>query len=263
MRRHVVSTIIAVGLFSLLVGTAAAQQTSTTETKTFEVISVEGNHLVVRLPEGTREITVPEDFRFTVSGKQVSVHELKPGMTGTATITTRTTLKPVTVTEVKNGRVEKVVGSTIIVRTDKDVRMFTQSDVDKRGVKIIRNGKPVSVSQLKDGDNLTATIITEKPPQRLTEREVQATITGAPQQPAASSVTFSESRPASPAPVDSRPRATATPAPAAPSPQAAPPPAPTRLPRTASPLPLVGLMGVSSLALGVGLTIQRRRRLRR
>jgi hypothetical protein len=252
MRRHVVSTIIAVGLFSLLVGTAAAQQTSTTETKTFEVISVEGNHLVVRLPEGTREITVPEDFRFTVSGKQVSVHELKPGMTGTATITTRTTLKPVTVTEVKNGRVEKVVGSTIIVRTDKDVRMFTQSDVDK-----------LSVSQLKDGDNLTATIITEKPPQRLTEREVQATITGAPQQPAASSVTFSESRPASPAPVDSRPRATATPAPAAHSPQAAPPPAPTRLPRTASPLPLVGLMGVSSLALGVGLTIQRRRRLRR
>ena len=35
----------------------------------------------------------------------MSVRELKPGMKGTATITTRTTVTPVTVTEVKNGTV--------------------------------------------------------------------------------------------------------------------------------------------------------------
>ena len=77
-------------------------------------IAVDGNNLVVRLPEGTRELTVPDDFRFTVNGQQLSVHELKVGMRGTATVTTRTTVTPVTVTEIKNGTVfERSGGSGI------------------------------------------------------------------------------------------------------------------------------------------------------
>jgi hypothetical protein len=86
-----------------------AQTTTTSETKKFQVIAVEGNQLVVKLPEGTRELTVPEDFRFNVNGQMLSVHDLKPGMAGTATITTRTTSVPVTVTEVKNGTVAKAL----------------------------------------------------------------------------------------------------------------------------------------------------------
>jgi hypothetical protein len=35
-------------------------------------------------------LTVPEDFRFNVDGKMLSVRELKPGKAGTATITTKT-----------------------------------------------------------------------------------------------------------------------------------------------------------------------------
>ena len=46
-----------------------AQTTTTSETKKFQVISVDGNQLVVKLPEGTRELTVPDDFRFNVDGK--------------------------------------------------------------------------------------------------------------------------------------------------------------------------------------------------
>src|SRR5688572_2116326 len=69
----------------------SAQPTTTTETKKFQVIAVDGNQLVVRLPEGTRELTVPDDFRFNIDGNMMSVHELKPGMAGTATITTKTT----------------------------------------------------------------------------------------------------------------------------------------------------------------------------
>ena len=57
------------------------------------------------MPEGTRELTVPDDFRFTVNGQQLSVQQLKLGMKGTATVTTRTTVTPVTVTEIKNGTV--------------------------------------------------------------------------------------------------------------------------------------------------------------
>src|ERR1700752_827053 len=94
-----------------------AQQSSTTETKSFEVIAVDGNQLVVKLPEGTRELTVPDDFRFTVNGKPLSVRELTPGMKGTAVVTTRVTVVPVTVTEVKDGQVVVKSGSGVIVRT--------------------------------------------------------------------------------------------------------------------------------------------------
>src|SRR5262245_43005919 len=94
----------AIGVVSSLVlgmGTAAAQQTTTNaETRAFEVIAVDGNSLVVREAAGTKEYTVPESFRFSVDGKQISVHDLKPGMKGAATFTTVTTVTPVTVTEV-------------------------------------------------------------------------------------------------------------------------------------------------------------------
>ena len=53
-------------LLMMAVLASAQQQTTTTETKSFEVISVQGNDLVVKLPEGTRELDVPEDFRFVV-----------------------------------------------------------------------------------------------------------------------------------------------------------------------------------------------------
>ena len=98
---------------------------------------MDGNTLVVKLPEGTREMTVPDDFRFNVDGKMLSVQELKSGMTGTATITTKTTVTPVTVTEVKNGTVMQNMGSSILVRTESGMKMFSQADIDKRGIKIM------------------------------------------------------------------------------------------------------------------------------
>src|SRR5688572_16425794 len=119
------------GMVWLTTAVAVGQSTTTaTDVKQFEVIAVVGNDLVVKLPEGNRQLTVPEDFRFTVDGNAVSVHELKPGMAGTATITTRTTMTPVTVTEVKNGTVAQVGGGGIVVRTDDGLRSFTQSDID-------------------------------------------------------------------------------------------------------------------------------------
>ena len=91
------------GLLALCVactGGAFAQTSKSIDVKTFEIISVDGNHMVVRDPSGTRELTVPPDFRFTVDGKPMAVSDLKAGMKGTATITTTVTSKPVFVTEV-------------------------------------------------------------------------------------------------------------------------------------------------------------------
>ena len=173
--------LIRVGLGALLVcvtaGLAAAQQqTATTQTKKFQVIAVGGNQLVVKLPEGTRELTVPDVFQFEVDGKMLSVRELKPGMAGTANITTRTTVTPVTVTEVKNGTVFQASGGSIIVKTDEGFKSFTQGDIDKRAIKIMKNGQPAQISDFHANDRLTATIITSKPPHVLTQKEVTATL---------------------------------------------------------------------------------------
>jgi hypothetical protein len=249
MSRAVSRVVLAVGAFVCLTAavTSAQQATSATETKKFEVIAVDGNQLVVKLPEGTKELTVPDDFRFTVDGQQLSVRELKPGMAGTATITTKTVVTPVTVTEVKNGTVTQVTGSSIIVRTDEGFKMFTQGEVDKRGVKIMRSGKPAQVSDFRSGDKLSATIITTMPPKVVTEKEVQATLAGGGA--------------AAPAPASRATSGAATPAATAGSTAAAgdPAPAPPRtLPKTASPLPLIGLVGLASLLTGVALTVRRR-----
>lgn len=222
---------------------SAQQASSTTETKPFEVISVDGNNLVVKLPEGTRELTVPDDFRFTVDGQQMSVHDLKPGMKGTATITTKTTMHPVTVTEVKNGTVRRVTGSTILVQTDQGFRNFTQGDADKRGVTIMRNGQPAQLADLHAGDKLTATIITSKPPRVVTEKEVTASL--------------ARNEPAAGAPPAAAAGAAPSAAPAAPTTGSAAP-AKRKLPKTASPVPLFGAAGALFTVLGLGLTLRRR-----
>jgi LPXTG-motif cell wall-anchored protein len=223
---------------------SAQQSTTTSETKHFQVISVEGNKVVAKLPEGAREITVPEDFRFTVDGRQVSVHELQPGMKGTAKITTITTVTPVTVTEVRNGEVMQASGSSIIVKSANGIKMFNEGDIAKRNVTILKDGKPASIADFHTGDRLTATIVTEKPPKVMTQRQVQAVLTGATPTATTGAAPAAPAAPAS---------AAATPAPhtgAAPA---------KKLPKTASQVPLLGLLGALSLAIALGLSLGRRR----
>ncbi len=254
------------------VGSLAQTTTSSSETKSFEVLAVDGNLLVVRLPEGTRELTVADDFRFTVNGQQMSVHQLRVGMKGTATITTRTTVTPVTVTEVKNGQVVVRSGAGVIVRTAEGVKSFTQGDVDKRGVRIVRDGQPVQLSELREGDRLSAVIITSLPPKVMTEREVNASLAtaraasgGAAPAPAparSASSANSTTSATSPGGSTASSRTTAPTSSTAPagssgsSTQSAS--AARTLPKTASPWPLVGLTSVVSLAVGFALTLRRR-----
>jgi LPXTG-motif cell wall-anchored protein len=95
----------------------------------------------------------------------------------------------------------------------------------------VRNGKEIPLSDLKLGDKLNATIVTTYPPQVVTKRSVTANLTPAPQ-PATSSP----------------PTAVASAEPAT-------------LPKTGSPLPLLGLLGGIALATALLLRgIDRRRR---
>lgn len=232
------SAVAGIGMVSL-VGTAvsAQQPTTTTELKQFEIVSVDGNKVVVKGDRGAQEITVPDDFRLTVDGRPVAVNELKPGMKGTATITTTTTVTPVHVTEIRNGEVMQKVGNSIVVKTDKGMQMFSEGDATKRAVKVMRGGQPIPFTDLRQGDRLTATIVTERPPKVVTQRQVEAAMSSPAPQPAAPA--------AQPAPAGAQ--------------EPAAPPAARRLPKTASPLPLVGIVGTASL-IGALIMAARRRR---
>jgi hypothetical protein len=189
---------------------AQTQTTTTVDVRKFEVIAVDGNHLVLRDERGTNEYTVPSDFLFTVDGKKMSVSDLKAGMKGTATVTTTTTIKPVVVTEIRRGVVLMVGQGSVTVRDETDGlrKRFTQDQLNDRGLQIFKDGRAIGVSQLNKGDQITATVISRHPPVVVTEQDVQATLAQSQSKTEAAS-TKPESPPTQ---TDSTPAKTASPA---------------------------------------------------
>jgi LPXTG-motif cell wall-anchored protein len=228
---------------TLLLGVASGQTSSKTESKTWEVIAVQGNTVVAKGPDGTKEYNLPPDFKMDMDGKPIAVSDLKPGMTVHATITTKVSSHPVITTEVKNGEVMSVRGYTVIMKTDKGYQQFSPEKLKSGDVMLFKDGQEIHLSELKKGDVVSAMIVTRHPPTMVTERQINATAKAAPKKEA-------------PAMASSEP---STPAPTA---EAAPAPAPEHkaLPKTGSDLPLVGLAGFLALAAGAGLTAVRRSR---
>ena len=167
------SVLLALALLSPIA--SQAQTTVTNRESNFEIIAVDGNVLVVRDQHGTRELTVPPDFRFNVDGKPMAVSDLHAGMKGTATITTTTTQRPVYVTTIKMGTVTYQTGRSIQIKEDNGiVHKFTQSEIDERGVRLYMGDKPIRISQLNPGDKVSATIVSEGKPEILTAKAVDA-----------------------------------------------------------------------------------------
>jgi hypothetical protein len=204
-----------------------------------EVVHVSGNDVVVKMEDGTiRDFpNVPESARITVDGKELGVHDLKPGMKLEKTITTTSTPKTITTVQSVTGKVWQVTPPTSVILTLEDGT--NQQFRIPKDQKFNVDGQMVDAFHLKKGMTVTATKVVEAP---TTEVEQQAKVTGQmpppPQAPPADApIIVAESKPTPPA--------------AAPAGGAAG--AAAGLPNTASPIPLIGLLGILSVASSLGL----------
>jgi len=190
-----------------------------------EVVSVNGNDLVVKMADGSlRHIAnVAESARVTVDGQQLGIHDLKPGMKLQRTISVTTT--PQTITTVQS-----VTGTVWHVNPPRSVILTMENGENQQfkipqGQKFNVEGQMVDAWGLKKGMKVSATKIVEVP-QTVVDRQakVTGTMPPAPAAPAADQpILIAESTPA--------------PAPAA-------EPAPTHLPKTGSAVPFIGLAGL-------------------
>lgn len=209
-----------------------------------EVFFVEGNDLIVKMDNGVlQHFTVPDDRRITVEGKELSVHDLKPGMKLERTVTTTTT--PHVVTTVKT-----VQGKVLLVNPPKTVTLQLEDGNAKaynvpKDQKFTIDGKEMTVFELKKGMVVSANVITEAPG-AVTEqtRKVTGEMPPPPPPPATVGVILIEQAPVAPAPPTETAKAE---------------PAPKKLPQTASPLPLITLLGTLMMAAGLGARLIRPR----
>lgn len=206
-----------------------------------EIIYVSGNNVVIKMEDGTLRHfdNVPDSTTVTVDGKQLNVHQIKPGMKVEKQVITTTTPKMITTVKTVTGTVWQVSPPNSVILTLEDGK--NQRFKIPKGQKFNINGQETDAFGLRQGMKIDAQMVTEQPEVVVTQ---QAKLTGtmpppppAPKPDVPILVVF--------VPVEETP----APAPAA---AAAPEPAPKKLPKTASDAPLVGLLGV--LFCGLALT---------
>jgi hypothetical protein len=197
-----------------------------------EVVYVSGNDLVIRNTDTGEvlNITVPDSARATVDGQEVSVHDLKPGMKLQRTITTTTT--PMTVTTVRTiqGQVWHVnpPNSVILKFPDGTTKQYKIP----KDQKFNANGQQADAFHLRKGMNVSATVISEVPESHMSQNtSVTGQMPPPPATPALEGALLIEE------PSEAGQEVAAK----------EPPPEPAKLPKTASMLPLLSVLGILSL----------------
>ncbi len=248
------SLVLAVGPLCLaLAASISAQvqtQTTTTTGKTThevdvqngEVVAVDGNHLFVKMADGTlRDFpNVPESAKVTVDGQQLGIHELKPGMKLQHTTITSTTPQVVTTVETVTGKVWHITPplSVILTMENGENQSFKIPD----GQKFTVEGKEVDAWGLKKGMNVSATRITETP---LTSVSQHTQVTGT--MPPDAPVLIAKGGPTA-APGGAETTAA----------EGTNGTASGQLPKTASSWPLVGILGLLLISTSLGMVLLRK-----
>jgi hypothetical protein len=211
-----------------------------------EVVAVEGNDLIVKMEDGSMRHfeNIPESAKVTAGGKQLGIHDLKPGMKLQRTITTTTTPQVVTTIETVKGKVWYIAApNTVILTLENGTNQSFKIPKDQ---KFNVHGQMVDSFSLRKGMVLTATKIVEVPMSVVSqERSVTGTMPTPP--PASETPAAASSQSAStqtPAPVQAdAPLLIAEGAPSAAPPEATETPAPPAKtnPIAGGYLPLLGL----------------------
>jgi LPXTG-motif cell wall-anchored protein len=248
------SLVLAVGVVCIAFTLSMSAQVRTTTTTTSDaatvdnhvesgvVVAVSGNDLVVKMADGTlRHVAnVPESARVTVDGQELGIHDLKPSMKLQRTITTTTTPKTITTVQSVTGKVWYVNPPNSVILTMADGK--NQSFKIPKNQKFNVNGQMTDAWGLKKGMKISATKVVEVP---IVDVAQTRTVTGEmppppPPPPADVPILVVEEEVVAPAEV-----AQAEPA---------------ELPHTGSQLPLIGLLGLLSLAGSLGLRTARKAR---
>ena len=205
-------------------------QIEPTHIKNAEVIHVSNHQIVVKLENGMMEfLNLPEDQKFQIDGKELSIHDLKPGTKLTQELHTVTTPQEVATMRTVKGEIWQINPPHLILHFGNGkAKSYTVPD----GIVFHINGEDKTVFDLRKGMSIDATVLTTMP-QSLVARHHE--ITG---QAPATKVAFE-----GPLLLES-PRTQ----PVAPLVAAVEPPNKLELPKTASPLPLMGLIGLLSLS---------------
>lgn len=133
----------------------------TVDTRHTTVAYIEGNHLVVRLADGSLEaILIPPEERFNIEGQKLTLHELKPGMTLTDEIFTTEKPMMVKTVEITEGRVFHASPRYLVIHT-KEGKVVDYKIPEWATIKI--NGQERSLHELRRGQTITATITIEEP----------------------------------------------------------------------------------------------------
>lgn len=166
---------IAAGTLCMLLAVHAGAQVETTKTtksgkstekvrvERAEVITVDGNDLIVKMADGSvRHFeNIPDTVKVTVDGKELGVQELQPGMVIQRTITTTTTPKVVTTVQTVKGKVWHVTPPLSVILTLEDGT--NQSFKIPKDQKFNVNGEMVDAFALRKGMQVTAIKIVEEP----------------------------------------------------------------------------------------------------
>jgi LPXTG-motif cell wall-anchored protein len=186
---------------------------------------------------------VPDSVKVTVGGQQLGVTDLKVGMTVERTTVTTTIPKVITTVQTVTGKVFYVNPPTTVILTMDDFK--NQEFKVPPGQKFMINGQSTDVFGLKKGMIVSASKVVEVPVTSEMQQKILAGTMPPPPPP-----------PPPDQPILIFVKVKEAPAPA-PEVAAAPAPAPA-LPKTGSPVPFIGLLGLVLLGASFGMRSFRR-----
>lgn len=244
--------VLAVGVFALTLNANLSAQVQTetyttpgqptTEVKVDRgtVLLVDGNDLVVKAEDGhlVHFANVPESARAIVDGQELGIHDLKPGMTLERTITTTTTPQTITTVNHVTGTVWSVNPPSAVILTLEDGTNQAFKIPDGQQFNI--DGQMTDAWGLRKGMKISATKVTEVPETVIDQQRAVTGTNPPPDPPADLPILVVVVLPVDAPAADPAPVQTAAIAPDA-------------LPKTASQLPLIGLIGVLALLSGLSL----------